>query len=97
MKLYLIDLFKYNNWANLKVLECICQVPDKTECEMLFSHLINSQNKWLNRINHEFEDKSLSWFEPAYKFNELEERWKHSLDAWFKFIESKEDEGKCSR
>ncbi|HEY5534408.1 MAG TPA: hypothetical protein VIL99_05685 [Ignavibacteria bacterium] len=42
MKQYLIDFFKYNNWANRKLLDSMMQMPDKEEAVKLFSHFIYS-------------------------------------------------------
>lgn len=53
MKKYLIDTFIFNDTANKKLLLKILQLSDKTEAVKLFSHLINSQYKWMARILHD--------------------------------------------
>jgi uncharacterized damage-inducible protein DinB len=63
MKQYLIDFFKYNDWANRKLLESIRQLPDNVEAVKLFNHLIAAQNKWLNRITKEKDDNAIVWFD----------------------------------
>lgn len=89
MKQYLIDTFRFNDHANKKMLEKINQLPDKAEAVKFFSHLINSQNKWLRRIEVYPEDPKMDWWEPLYELEKLEEQWNKSLQAWIDFLESK--------
>ena len=44
MKQYLIDTFRYNDYANKLALRKMRQLPDKNESIKWFSHLINSMN-----------------------------------------------------
>ncbi len=89
MKQYLIDTFRFNGGANKKVLEKIRQLPDKTEAIKLFSHLINSQNKWLDRLLIFPAASNQDWWEPAYALEALESEWDKSLKAWIDFLNSK--------
>jgi uncharacterized damage-inducible protein DinB len=91
MKQYLVDFFKYNDWANRKLLETIKELPDKEEAIMLFSHFITSQDKWLNRITKKVDDNTLTWFNPIFPLHQLESKWKESLDKWIGLIEDKND------
>jgi len=50
MKQYLIDTFKFNDLMNTKLLAKIKALPDQQQCIRFFSHLINSQKKWMARI-----------------------------------------------
>jgi hypothetical protein len=50
MKQYLIDTFKFDDLTNVKLLGKIKELPDKQQSVRFFSHLINSQKKWLARI-----------------------------------------------
>ena len=92
MKQYLIDTFLFNDQANKKLLEKIKELPDPAEAVKFFSHLINSQNKWLKRIEVYPEDPKMDWWEPAYELEQLEELWEESLKAWVTFLESKKEE-----
>ena len=92
MKQYLIDTFLFNDQANKKLLEKIKELPDPAEAVKFFSHLINSQNKWLKRIEVYPEDTKMDWWEPAYELEQLEELWEESLKAWVTFLESKKEE-----
>ena len=93
MKQYLLDTFRFNDFANRRMLEKIKTLPDKEQCIKYFSHLINSQNKWLVRIRLNEKSPKMSWWDPVYPLEELEQKWTQSITAWLEFIESKtEDE-----
>ncbi len=79
---YLLDYFRYNDWANKKLLQTILALPDKNETMRLFSHLIYSQNKWHNRVSKAQNDNDLDWFGPTFGEHEIEERWNESLAKW---------------
>jgi uncharacterized damage-inducible protein DinB len=92
MKQYLLDTFRYNDQANKKALAKIRELPDKEECLKLFSHLINSQNKWMARIVQYPQDPKMSWWKPAYTLDDLEKEWNESLQTWIEFLERKSDD-----
>ena len=99
MRQYLIDTFLFNDQANKKLLEKIKLLPDlpagqagKKEAVRYFSHLINSQNKWLKRIIVFPEDPKMDWWEPVYEMDKLEEEWDRSVKAWIEFISDHPDE-----
>lgn len=93
MKQYLIDSFRYNDFANKLALRKMGELTDKEECVKFFSHLINSMNKWLGRIENSPGYKELDWWLPVYDFDKLESKWDECLDRWIKFLDSKtEDE-----
>jgi len=89
MKQYLIDTFRFNDHANKMLLGKILQLPDKSEAVKYFSHLINSQNKWLKRIEVFPQDPGMDWWEPLYEADHLEEQWDKSLQAWINYLENK--------
>jgi len=88
LKEYLIDTFLFNDRSNKMVLEKIKQLPDKTEAIRFFSHLINSQNKWLKRIEVYTQDPKMDWWDPTYTLEELESKWNESLQRWINFLNS---------
>jgi len=92
MKQYLIDTFRYNDWANRKLLEKIKQLPDKEESIKFFSHLINSMNKWMARILHDPNQPAMDWWKPAYPLEELEARWNECLQLWILYLDNKTEE-----
>ncbi len=91
MRQYLTDSFLFNDYANKKMLEKIKQLPDPAEAVKYFSHLINSQNKWLKRIQVYPEDPKMDWWEPLYELGQLEEHWDKSLQAWIDFLNNKSE------
>lgn len=92
MKQYLIDTFSYNDYANKLALRKMGELADKDECVRFFSHLINSMNKWLGRIENWPGYKELDWWLPVYEFAELESKWNECLSRWMNFLESKSED-----
>lgn len=92
MKTYLLDTFSYNDVTNRKLLNKINLLTDKKECVKLFSHLINCQYKWMARITNNPDPKTMSWWDPVYDFEKLNEEWGKSLALWISYITSKTDE-----
>ena len=92
LRQYLIDTFLFNDRSNKMVLEKIKQLPDKTEAIRFFSHLINSQNKWLKRIEVYPQDPKMDWWEPTYSLEELEAKWNESLQQWIDFLKNISEE-----
>jgi len=91
-KEYLINTFKFNEQANLKQLEKILQLPDKEPCIRFFSHLINSQRKWIARINQDPSAPQMSWWDPLYPPDQLAAKWKESVSEWITLLDSKPEE-----
>ncbi len=92
MKNYLKETFEYNSITNKKLLKKIALLPHPEESIKLFSHLINCQYKWLSRILKDPGHEKMSWWEPVYDFDKLEEEWTKSLNIWIDYINSKTDE-----
>ena len=92
MKDYLINTFKYNDWANRKLIQKVAQLPDTSACIRLISHLINCQYKWLARVNQVPNAHEMSWWEPLYPLEELENKWEDSINLWINLLESKSEE-----
>lgn len=88
---YLLDTFNFNDATNKKLLLRIGQLEDKTEAIKLFSHLINSQYKWMARIKQDPNSSKMSWWDPVYEFDELETEWSNSLKPWLDYIVSKSE------
>lgn len=92
MKQYLMDTFKYNDFANRKILEKVAELSDKEQCVKFFSHLINSQIKWMARIQLLANAPQLSWWEPVYMLEELEFMWNKSFAMWISFLQDKTED-----
>ena len=89
MKQYLLDTFAFNDRANRQVLEKLPHLPDKKEAVRLFSHLVNSQDKWLARLTQYPRDPGLSWWDPVHELHRLEPEWERSLGTWRDFLAAK--------
>ena len=92
MKKYLIETFLFNDFANKNMIKKINGLPDKESCIKFFSHLINSQNKWMARILRDFQSLQMSWWDPVYPLEQLENKWSESVGTWIVFLESKTEE-----
>lgn len=92
MRQYLIDTFIFNDKMNKLVLKKILLMPQPEESVKLFSHLINSQNKWMARVRNDPGAHKKSWFEPYYKPDELEQNWNKSFSSWIDFLSSISDQ-----
>lgn len=92
---YIIDTFNFNDQTNMRVLDKIELLEDKTECIKHFSHLVNCQYKWMARILHDPKAPQMSWWEPVYELAQLAIEWKKSLQPWFDYMCNKSDEDIC--
>jgi uncharacterized damage-inducible protein DinB len=92
MKEYLIETFLFNDSMNKNMLSKINELPDKEGCIKYFSHLINSQNKWMARILQDPKASAMSWWDPVYPFDQLENKWNESVQMWIDFLQNKSEE-----
>lgn len=92
LKTYLIDTFQFNSRTNKKLLKKIRQLRDQDESIRFFSHLINSQYKWLARIQQDPKAPQMSWWDPVYPFPDLEKEWDKSLTMWLDYLQPKKEE-----
>lgn len=92
MKEYLIETFKYNDATNKRLLGKIKALSNQDESIRLFSHLINCQYKWMARVTQDPNATTMSWWDPVYDIEKLEQEWSKSLELWMKYIASKTDE-----
>jgi uncharacterized damage-inducible protein DinB len=92
MKNYLLETFQFNDITNRKQLEKIKTLPDKTESIKLFSHLINSQYKWMARIKQDPAAQTMSWWDPIYDLQQLAHEWEKSLILWLTYLEALTEE-----
>lgn len=92
MKQYLLDTFRFNDRANKQLLNRIRELPDPDPSIKFFSHLINSQKKWLARLEQFPKDPGLDWWTPVYALEDLDREWTASLDEWLDFLSSKSEQ-----
>ena len=92
LKEYLIEAFQFNDLANKKLVEKIKLLGDREQSVKLFSHLINTQCKWMATIMQSGGYEKMSWWEPVYNLDKLEEEWDKSTGLWINYINEKTDE-----
>ena len=92
IKQYLIETFEYNDRANRQILEAIEKLPEQEQAIKFYSHLINSQKKWMARIQEFPNNPEMSWWDPVYSLQNLEPEWADSLNAWIRFLEKKQEQ-----
>jgi uncharacterized damage-inducible protein DinB len=92
IKQYLIETFRFNDHANAQALEKIKQIPEKEDAIKFFSHMINSQDKWMARILQDSTAQERSWWNPFYPLEDLQAEWNRSLKAWLSFLAEKTEE-----
>lgn len=85
------EMFEYNDYANKLAHARIRELPDKDECVRFFSHLINSMNKWLGRIEKWEGYVEMDWWLPVYELDELEGKWDECLRRWLAYLDSRSD------
>lgn len=62
MKEYFINLFRYENWANKEVSDCLISLSEPPEKALsLMSHIINAQEVWLCRITGKATEVNSVW------------------------------------
>ena len=81
MKDYFDHLFRYNDWANRLMMEAVAALEAPEEALYLFTHLILSQQRWLERVRGE-DTRGRAWFGPAYDAPAALRHWEASLQDW---------------
>jgi len=92
MKEYLLETFRFNDETNKRMLRKVKNLPDKQDFTRYFSHLVNSQNKWLTRVLDDARSLNMSWWDPVYEFDILEDKWDESVQSWISFLQSRTEE-----
>jgi uncharacterized damage-inducible protein DinB len=92
MKSHLIDLYRFNDTVNRKMIAMIAQLPAQDEPIKLMSHLVHSQDKWLARLSHDPDANKREWFGPSFPLEVLENEWIRSVNAWIEFLNAKTED-----
>ena len=69
----------------------IAELSERDEAVKLFSHLVNSQRKWLARIEQDPNAAKMDWWTPKYPLEDLEREWERSLSPWLEYIARRSD------
>jgi uncharacterized damage-inducible protein DinB len=90
MEAYFIQLFNYDRYANLRMLETIKKASDETEPVRLMSHLFAAQQIWLNRCKREPAISGALW--PDWTVDAFEQIINDNHQKWISFLEGLNDE-----
>lgn len=88
MKEYLLETFRFNDEANLKMIEKVKALAQQEDAVKHLSHLINSQDKWMARITMYPQKPYMDWWLPVYPPDSLASEWRRSVDAWLHYLET---------
>jgi len=87
MKNHFIDLLRYNDWANSRILITLEEsAVDDKDIRQLYSHTLSAQIIWLNRI----KDIPVSPFPlwETYNLRELRSMTEESSRNWMSFVQA---------
>lgn len=89
MKEYFLRLYKYNDWANKRVIRVLNeqQVHDE-KILSLMGHIVAAQFLWYNRINGLPPAKVKLWGE--YSLGQVTEMAEKANEMWIKFVDDNE-------
>ena len=93
MKKYFIDLFEYNNWANDRLIHKIQNLETEITSGnplKIFSHIIASQDTWLERVKGTKSYNIFIWDE--YSIQEIAVLSMNSHKGWTNFINKQKEE-----
>lgn len=84
MKEHFVNLFKYENRANMEIVDLLISVNDLPEKVLsIMSHIINAQIVWLSRIKNEASDVTV-W--QVYEKSGIQEALNKSSSGLIEFI-----------
>lgn len=85
MKEYYLDLFKYDAWANSKILRCLRDQSIEDERILtLFGHILAAQYVWLGRIVTEKVPSFQLW--QSWRLEDFEHLVKDAGNRWASMI-----------
>lgn len=87
-KSYLLEAFSYSQSAGLKQMELVSILPQPDTALTLASHLINAQNRWLQRLEYP-KPVTQDAFLPLYSADQWPRLWSESCELWKTTIQSR--------
>lgn len=87
---FLIELFRFNESANLQLTEFVRSIPASQEMLRHLSHLVNCQDKWLDKLTPYPEVSAMDWWFPVYGPEELSTHFRRSTNAWISYLSTLE-------
>ena len=92
MRDFLIELFRFNEAANIRIAEFVRPIEANAEMVRHLSHLANCQYKWLDRITCFPETSTLDWWLPVHPVDALCEHFRQSTSAWVDHLKGSKEE-----
>ena len=92
MRDFLIEMFKINQDANIKMAGSCSKLQSPQECIRLLSHLVNCQYKWLDRLKVFPKESTLDWWAPLYSGDDFVLHMEKSTQAWIDHISDSSQE-----
>lgn len=87
MKKRLLHLYKYNRWANERILELFNKQPDLPEKSVkLYAHLLSSERVWLLRLRGEDTSQIGIW--PEINRKDWGKFSNENFEAYYEYIEN---------
>jgi uncharacterized damage-inducible protein DinB len=89
MKAYFLKIYKYNQWANKRVIKCLAtqQVADEKTLTLM-SHVLSALNIWLARIEGRSTASYPLWHQ--YSLEQLQDMAHEIGQKWLAFIDAHE-------
>lgn len=85
MSHYLIDIFRFNRWANNLTFLAIENFTGDKHLIGIFRDWITAQNKWMERVEGNSDEPEAKLFGLPFEFERLISRWSEGLSQWFDF------------
>jgi uncharacterized damage-inducible protein DinB len=85
MKSYFIQLFNYDRYANLRILETIIKAGGPEKPVQLMAHLLSAQQIWLSRCKGEPTVGNVLW--PDWQADSFEQMINDNHRAWINFLD----------
>ena len=83
---HFVDLIKYNDWANQRILITLEKMPEVNDrLLLLYGHLISAQIVWLNRIKDLPTSPFPLWTD--YNLSELRTMTEESTANWISYMD----------
>ncbi|WP_426667175.1 DinB family protein [Mucilaginibacter sp. McL0603] len=90
MKAYFIQLFNYDRYANLRIIETIIKVGDAEKPVQLMAHMLAAQQIWLKRCKGEPTTGSILW--PDWRVDTFVQLLNDNHQKWISFLEGLNDD-----
>lgn len=88
MKQHLLEMFSFNQQANQAMVESVARMENPAQAAELLAHLVNSQDKWLRRIQAfpQNPNAEMDWWLPTYPITDLAAQFERSSQAWIDYL-----------